>query len=139
MEINERATYIKGLFDGYELDKTSKEGKVIAELIDLTVELAGRVLELESENSELRGYMSEIAEDLVALEEDIYDDGEEYADYSDLDDEDDDDYVFDEDEEYYEIECPHCAEKICFTDEVELESLVCPACAKPISDSLDEE
>ena len=60
MEINERATYIKGLFDGYEIDKTKKEGKILAELIELTVELSSRVLELEAENAELRGYISEI-------------------------------------------------------------------------------
>ena len=32
MGITENAAYIKGLFDGYEIDKNSKEGKIISEM-----------------------------------------------------------------------------------------------------------
>ena len=31
MGITEKAAYIKGLFDGYEINSTSKEGKIISE------------------------------------------------------------------------------------------------------------
>ena len=33
MSITENAAYLKGLFDGYELDKSSKEGKIIGALV----------------------------------------------------------------------------------------------------------
>ena len=39
MTLNERASYIKGLCDGMELDTTTKEGKVIAALLDLCNDL----------------------------------------------------------------------------------------------------
>ena len=139
MDIKEKASYIKGLFDGYELDAEKKEMKIISKLIDLSIELSEKVEELEKEKNELRGYLTELAEDFVALEESVYsEDDEDYADYSDLDDPEEEEYDFDEDDEYYEIECPHCSEKICFTDDVEIADLVCPACRQPIDDaSLD--
>ena len=34
MTINEKAAYIKGIADGVELDNSTKEGKLIAALID---------------------------------------------------------------------------------------------------------
>ena len=134
MDIKEKASYIKGLFDGYELDMEKKETKIISKLIDLSIDLSEKVEELENENRELRSYLTELAEDFVALEDSVYSENDEdYADYSDLDEPEDEDYTFDE-EEYYEIECPHCSEKICFTDDVEVADLVCPACRKPIDD-----
>ena len=35
MNLTEKASYIKGLVDGLELDTATKEGKVIAALLDL--------------------------------------------------------------------------------------------------------
>ena len=35
MNVSEKAAYIKGLVDGLELDGTTKEGKVLAAIIDL--------------------------------------------------------------------------------------------------------
>ena len=58
-------------------------------------------------------------------------DDEEYEDYSDLNE--DDEYSLD-DEAYYEIECPSCSEKICFTDDIDIETLVCPACGEVVGD-----
>ena len=77
--------------------------------------------------------MEGMAEDLVNLEEDFYDDSEcECEDYSDLNEDGEaEDYT---DEEYYEIECPTCGEKICFTEEFELDNFLCPACGNKIDD-----
>jgi len=132
MELNSKASYIKGLFDGYELNESSKECKIIEKLIDLVVDLSKKVEELEADHQELSGYVSEMAEDLVNLEDVVYDDveEEEYEDYSDLNE--DEDFDFEEDEDYYEIECPSCGEKICFTDDIDIEELVCPACGEAV-------
>ena len=35
MTLSEKAAYIQGLADGLDLDETTKEGKLIAALIDL--------------------------------------------------------------------------------------------------------
>ena len=135
MGITENASYIKGLAEGLELDSSTKEGKVILKLIDLVSDLAEKVSVLENENSELYDYMEQMAEDIIDLEDLVYGDeeSEDFEDYSDLND-DDDDFVFDEDDEYYEVECPSCGEKICFTDDIEMENLVCPACGEKVSD-----
>ena len=47
MDIRENAAYIKGLSDGLELDLTTKEGKLINALIELTQKMAERIDELE--------------------------------------------------------------------------------------------
>ena len=128
MELNSKASYLKGLFDGYELGDT-KESKIISKLLDVVSELCERVSELEKDNDELYEYVTQMASDIIDIENVVYDDGE-YEDYSDLND-DDEDEVFDE-EDYYEIECPSCGEKICFTDDIDLDELVCPACGEPV-------
>ena len=132
MGISENAAYLKGLADGLELDTTTKEGKVIAKLLDLVSEMAEKVEMLEAANEELYSYIEEIGGDLIDLEDVVYGEDEEYEDYSDLND--DEEFACDEDEDYYEIECPSCGEKICFTDDLEIEELVCPACGESVGD-----
>ena len=135
MNISENASYLKGLAEGMEIDSSSKEGKLIVKLIDVVSLLANEVEELRAENDELYGYLEEMARDIIDIENDLYDDAEDeedYEDYSDLNDEEE--FEFDEDEEYYEVECPSCGEKICFTEELDLETLICPACGEKLSD-----
>ncbi len=134
MGITENAAYLKGLFDGYELDKNSKEGKIIGELISLVADMADKIEALEADNKELHEYAEELDSDLGSLEEEFYLPVDEIEDYSDLNDEED--FSFDDDEAYYEIECPHCGEKICFGDELSIETLVCPACGEQV-DTVD--
>ena len=62
----------------------------------------------------------------------VDDEDEEYEDYSDLND--DEDFEGEDDEEYYEVECPSCGEKICFTEDLDLDELVCPACGEKLAD-----
>ena len=133
MGITENAAYLKGLAEGLKLDENTNEGKLITKMLDLIGEMAEKIDMLESANEELYTYMEGMAEDLVHLEEDFYGDGEcECEDYSDLnEDYEDEEYV---DEEYYEIECPTCGEKICFTEEFDLDNFFCPACGNKIDD-----
>ena len=136
MRISENAAYLKGLADGLGIDESTKEGKVILKLLDVVCDMAEKIEVLESENEELHAYIEEIDEDLGNLEEDLLslDDEEDFEDYSDLNDEDDD-FDDEEEEDYYEIECPSCGEKICFTDDIEIEELVCPACGELVGDT----
>ncbi len=131
MGITDNAAYLRGLAEGLNLDASSAEGKLIVKMLDVIQEMADRIEVLESANDELYTYMEGMAEDLVNLEEDVYG-TEEYEDYSDLNDEDvEEEYT---DEEYYEIECPTCGEKICFTEEFDLDNFLCPACGNKIDD-----
>ena len=131
MGITENAAYLKGLAEGMNLDTTSNEGKLIVKMLEVIEEMAEKIAILESDNEQLFTYMEGMAEDLVNLENDYYS-VEEENDYSDLnDDEDYEDYT---DEEYYEVECPTCGEKICFTEEMDLDNFMCPACGNKIDD-----
>ncbi len=138
MGISENAAYLKGLFDGYELDKNSKEGKIIGEMLTLIADMADKINALEADNKELHEYVEELDHDLGEVEEEVYfyDDDEDYDDddYDDYDDLNDyEDYDV-EDDEYYEIECPSCGDIVCFDESIEVEDLVCPACGEKIGD-----
>ena len=133
MGISENAAYIKGLFDGYEIDKNSKEGKIIGEMLTLIADMADKINALEADNKELHEYVEELDHDLGEVEEELYfyDDDEDYEDYDDLND--DEDYEG-EDGDYYEIECPSCGDIVCFDESLSVEELVCPACGERIGD-----
>ncbi len=126
MGITEKAAYVKGLFDGYELDATSKEGKLIGEMLTLISDMADKIAALEADNKELHEYVEELDQDLGAVEEDLYfDEGEDYDD-------------FDEDEdcdgEFFEMECPSCGEIVCFDETLVGQDIACPACGESITD-----
>ena len=140
MTLNERASYIKGLCDGMELDTTSKEGKVIAALVELVSEMAIEIEDLENAVDELNEYIEEIDEDLGDVEEILCED-----------DECDDEYECDgdccncdeecelADDEYFEVECPACGEVVCFDESIDPEDLACPACGEKFECIIDED
>lgn len=131
MGITENAAYLKGLAEGLKLDESTNEGKLIVKMLDVIEEMAEKISILESANEEMFSYIEGMSEDLVNLENDFYENAES-EDYSDLnDDGEDEEYT---DEEYYEIECPTCGEKICFTEEFDLDNFLCPACGNKIDD-----
>ena len=131
MRITESAAYLKGLSEGLELTADTKETKILVKMLEVIEEMAARIDSLEEENSELYACLEELSNDVMALEDDFYE-IESEEDYDDLDDLDDD--YEGEEEDYYEIECPSCGEKICFAEDVELESLACPACGELVGE-----
>ena len=139
MNITEKAAYIKGLADGVELDKDSKEGKLILALIDLVSDMADEIAVLEEDIDTAFDYCEELDEDLGAVEEMLLDD--EGCDCEDCDcDCDDCDCDCElEDEEYFEVECPACGETICFDGSIDPEELVCPACGEKFECIISED
>ena len=127
MNINEKAAYIKGLAEGVELDNSTKEGKLILALIDLVSDMADAIAELEEDVDTAFDYCDELDEDLGAVEEMLYDD--ECCD-CDCDCCDEDCDLDEDDEEFFEVECPACGETICFDGSVDPEELACPACGE---------
>ena len=154
MELKEKAAYLRGLADGLDPDKTTKEGKLIAALIDLTQELCSAVEMLDTdmdevveELGELREYIEEIDDDLNDVEEfldeevelDEYDEDEE-------DEEDDEEDICDGEcecccgcDDYFEIVCPSCGETICFDESVDPDDLTCPACQEKFACIVEED
>ena len=137
MKLTEKAAYLKGLADGLEFDKTTKEGKLIAALLDMVDALAEKVDELDMDVQDLNDYCEELDEDLGDVEEVLLceDDDEDCCDGDcDCCDGCDDFDV----EETYEVECPKCHETICFDETLDPENLICPACGEKISCCCEE-
>ena len=129
MGITEKAAYLKGLFEGYEIDATKKEGRIISEMLNLISDMAEKIAELEADNAELSEYVEELDHDLGELEEEVYYGYDDVDDYDDLNDEED--YEGDE-SEYYELECPSCGETVFFDDTLDPDEMLCPACGEKI-------
>ena len=123
MELTNKAMYIKGLADGLGLDAASKEGKVIAALLELVNEMAGTIEEMQSKMRDLEDYVEELDEDLGDVEEVLVGDGDE--------DEDDD--------EYFEVVCPSCGDVINFDSSIDPENLRCPNCGQKFECIVDED
>lgn len=97
MGITEKCAYIKGLMEGLELDTTSKEGKVLAAIVDLLEEVCDEVKSLDDNMDQIYDELDAMDEDMDDLEAAVYGDDEE-------EDEDGDE----EGEAEYELTCPKC-------------------------------
>ena len=141
MTLIEKAAYIKGLVDGMELDKESKEGKVIAALVDLLGEVVESIDGLEADVDELYEYAEELDEDLGEVESVLCEDDEDYDDFEDECDGmcDECDLECDLDDDFFEIECPSCGEVVCFDGSIDPEELACPACGEKFECLVDED
>lgn len=96
-----RISYLQGLCDGYDLDTTTNEGKIISELVGI---LSDVIDEMRESREEIEDYVDIIEEDLADLEDYVYEnddiDFELYDDDFDFDDLE----IYDEDEEEAEEE-----------------------------------
>ena len=132
MTLSEKAAYIQGLADGLELDESTKEGKLLAALIDLVGEMTDAIAEIDEDLDTLNDYIEEIDEDLGSVEEMLYDCDCDCDDDCDCDgnccDCDEDCELADGD--YFEVECPSCGEVVCFDESIDPEDLACPACGE---------
>ena len=161
MSMMEKAMYLKGLCDGLEPDKTTKEGKLIAALLDMVTEMAAEMDDMQAEICELKDYCEELDEDLGDVEEvllDLDDEDDFDEDYEDDFDEDDIDFEcdgdcagcdfdcgydeddFDEEEdEYFEVICPACGDVINFDSSIDPENLRCPNCGEKFECIVEED
>lgn len=157
MTLTEKAAYIKGLAEGLSLDESTKEGKILAALIDLVSEMSAEIADVQSDIEDidsdldyLNEYIEEIDDDLQDVEDFLDDEGDEDFDLFDDEDEDDEEWTCDgncdecdglacEDDEYFEIVCPSCGETVCFDEELDPENLTCPACGEKFGCIVDED
>lgn len=125
MTLTEKAAYIKGLMDASELDKTSKEGKILAAVVDLLDDMALTVSDLEDTCAELDEYVEELDMDLGEMEKDIYGDEDEHGDGCDC--------GCDDDGYHYQTECPNCGEDVLLDEEILQDGMFeCPHCGETI-------
>jgi len=110
--IHEKVSYLAGLCDGLDIDETSKEGKLLKEIINVLGAVADEV-----------EYLGEIVESNL---------GDDFDAEDDFDQEDDMDY--------FEVECDRCSNKVIIDEEM-LESdddIVCPVCHNIIEIEFEE-
>ena len=110
-ELTEKIAYLRGLADGMNLDKTTNEGKLISEIIDVLGDMGADV-------DSLFDIVDDIDEAVAEIEEEIFDE-------EDFDDEEDDDL--------FELECPNCGDTVILDDEMlDQEQIFCPYCKEEI-------
>lgn len=121
MDLNAKAAYIRGLMTGMEFDPNSKNGKIIAAMMDLLEEMAATV----TEHDNALDQVDELDEDLTDLINLVFD----------TDDDEDDD-----EEASYEVTCPNCG-AVSTVDEDDLldNELVCPNCGAAFDIELTED
>ena len=122
MDLNAKAAYIRGLMTGMEFDPASKNGKVIAAMMDLLEEMAAQVVEHDNALDQVYDELETLDQDVDDIVSDLY-----AAD----DDEDDEDQDGDDEDTLYEVTCPNCGEVSTVDEETLLDQtqeLVCPYC-----------
>lgn len=130
MNISEKVAYIKGLAEGLALDDTTKEGKLLAAIIDILDDVSAEIDAVEETIEDMADQIDAVDEDLSSLEEIIYDDDE-----CDCDCDCDDDCC---DDEVYEVECPACNDIIYLdADMLAEEGIDCPNCGTPLEFDFD--
>ena len=120
----EEVAYLKGLAEGLEISKETKEGKIIHKIVEALESFADAIVELEEEQTDLVEYVESIDEDLADVEDDIYEEDDEEDGIS-----------------FIEMECPNCSDLVeidadlLYDDEVDV---VCPNCQSIILSSEED-
>ena len=96
MNLGDKMSYLRGMIDGMELDlTTTKEGKVLAQLLEVMQETVLYVTDLQDQVDELTELCESLDEDLGDVEAEIFGEdeyeAEEEADDLDYDEDDDED------------------------------------------------
>ena len=132
MGISEKVAYLKGLAEGLNLDTDSKEGKLIAAIIDVLDNMADEIADMQDEMVDIEDGLDAVSDDLSEVEESLYELDDEDEDEEEWDDED-------EDEECFMTTCPECEEEVYF-DETVLEDgeVVCPNCGTKLEFDLSD-
>lgn len=134
MKITEKASYVKGLVDGLELDPQDKQTKVLKALVDLVNEMADEIAQLEQCYDDVCDQVDALDEDLSGVEDLLYDEYE--------DDEDDCgcDYCTEKDDMAYEVTCPTCGTTIGLNeDSLNDGGINCPNCGETLEFDYDED
>ena len=111
MSLKEQVAYLKGLSEGLDINTAnSKEGKLIASIIDTLTLMADEIDSLVENQLDIGDELDAISEDLADVEQFVFEDenDDDFFDYDDYDDDDDydvdNDYEEADDNGYYEEE-----------------------------------
>ncbi len=137
MTITEKVAYLKGLADGLDLDKeTTKESKLLTNIIDVLEEIGFAIEDLEEASELLNDGLNVVSEDLEDVEEILFGD-----DDCDCDCDCGGDCSCGGDDDFFELNCPNCGEELEINEEVLAQGqLTCPKCGNAFAlDFVDED
>ena len=118
MTTAEKVAYLKGLAEGYGTDPATKEGKLLATIIDILEDLALDLEDVMDSVEELEEGLDAVSDDLEDVEDIVFDEFDD-EDEDGIDDLDDDDELLDADDlVLYEAQCPTCGEFVTFEESV---------------------
>ena len=124
MTITEKTAYLKGLLEGMEIDQSTKEGKLLAAIVETLDDIALSVADLDDEVGAINDEMDMLEEAVDAMDEAL-DDVEDALDAID--------------EDLYQLTCPTCEEEIIVDEDVLAKgSMKCPACGEDLEFDLSE-
>ncbi len=130
-DLRRRVSYLAGMAERYDLADQGREGKILAEVVEVLRELSLDMEEVASNQLELEEYVEEIDSDLMSLEEDVYvGDTGDHDDNLQLEDDDDEGYI--------ELECPVCQQDSYYNEALFDEDgiqLSCPHCGNVVFDA----
>lgn len=130
MTVAEKVSYIKGLAEGLGVDDSTKEGKVIAAIVDVLDDIALTLGDIDEELDDVADVMTDMEESVDCLEDVVYGDDEDDYDDCDCDDCCDED---DFDDDMYEVTCPSCGNTITVDfDVIQSGEIPCPNCGETL-------
>lgn len=130
--LTEKASYLKGLMEGLEIDGSTKEGKVLLAMKDVIEEICETVDAIDEDVDQICDFCERMDEDLCNLEN-CYEEGDESYCC------DNDGCCCDDDCEY-EVVCPECGDTIELTEPMlEDGSVKCPNCGEILEFDIAEE
>lgn len=134
MTTSEKVAYLKGLAEGLGIDGESKEGKILAVVMDILEDVALDIEDLEQNAWDIGEALDQVSDDLADVEDIVYD-GDAWDEDEFDEDEDDEDAVF------YEVTCPSCDNTITIDEDVlDLGSIECPNCGELLEfDGIEDE
>ena len=134
MGITEKVAYLKGLADGLNLDKDSKEGKLFAAIIDVLDDMALEIEDMQELQMELSEGLDAVSDDLEDIEDIVYEEWDE----DDYEEEDEEDEEEEDSEDCYATTCPTCEEEIFFDESIlEEGEVICPNCGERLEFDLE--
>ena len=136
MTLSEKVSYLKGVAEGLSFDpQQSKEGKLIAIMMDVLEHMALTIEDNDDSIQALADQVDELDDALSGLESAVCDE----LDLPGEDDADEEDAILGEDE-FFELECPHCQDVIVVDQDVlEAGQVTCPNCGQAFSVELTYE
>lgn len=130
MTLGEKASYVKGLIEGFDFDKDKKEGKAILAIADLLEDMAGSIGELENNVDDITDHVDDLSDEVSAISENICTCNHKNEKSSNKHKESD---------LFYEVTCPACNAKSYLTEETVTNNDVnCPNCGQKIDIYVDD-